>query len=117
MCIRDRFGLSASVWSRDKQGATNIARRIEAGAVCVNDHMVHMLIPEVPMGGVKESGIGRRHGAEGIRKYCDQQTLVVDRFGLRNEPIWYPAPRGRERIFRRMLNVLYRSGWRNKLFG
>ncbi len=111
------FGLSASVWSRDKQGATNIARRIEAGAVCVNDHMVHMLIPEVPMGGVKESGIGRRHGAEGIRKYCDQQTLVVDRFGLRSEPIWYPAPRGRERIFRRMLNVLYRSGWRNKLFG
>ena len=35
------FGLSASVWSRDKVGAMNIARRVEAGAVCVNDHMIH----------------------------------------------------------------------------
>jgi hypothetical protein len=59
----------------------NIARRIEAGAVCVNDHMIHMMIPEVPMGGTKESGLGRRHGREGIVKFCEQQTIVVDRFG------------------------------------
>ncbi|TFH22330.1 MAG: aldehyde dehydrogenase family protein, partial [Myxococcales bacterium] len=112
-----RFGLSASVWSKDKVGAMNIARRVEAGAVCVNDHMIHMMIPEVPMGGVKESGIGRRHGAEGIAKFCDQQTIVVDRLGLSREFLWYPSMRGRERFYRRLLNVLYRSGWRNKLFG
>jgi len=110
-----RYGLSASVWSRDVEGAVNVARRVDAGAVCINDHMIHMMIPEVPMGGVKESGIGRRHGAEGIRKYCDQQTIVVDRFGLTREAIWYPSRRGRERLFARALNVLFRSGWRNKL--
>jgi acyl-CoA reductase-like NAD-dependent aldehyde dehydrogenase len=109
------FGLSASVWSRDTAGAINIARRLESGAVCVNDHMIHMMIPEVPMGGVKESGIGRRHGAEGIRKYCHQQTIVVDRFGLAKEPVWYPSMQGREKLFRRALNVLFRSGWRHKL--
>jgi len=112
-----RYGLSASVWSSDLEGAVNLARRVEAGAVCVNDHMVHMMIPEVPMGGVKESGIGRRHGAEGIRKYCDQQTIVVDRFGLKSESLWYPSRRARERLFARALNVLFRSGWRGKLRG
>ncbi len=112
-----RYGLSASVWSRDKAGATNIARRIEAGGVCVNDHMIHMLIPEVPMGGVKESGLGRRHGAEGITKYCHQQTIVVDRFGTSKEPTWYPLPKGIKGMLRRGLNLIYRSGWKNRLLG
>jgi acyl-CoA reductase-like NAD-dependent aldehyde dehydrogenase len=111
------FGLSASVWSKDKIGAMNIARRVEAGAVCVNDHMIHMMIPEVSMGGVKDSGIGHRHGAEGIRKFCEEQTLVIDRFGLKKEALWYPGMKNRARVFRRLLNVLFRSGLRNKFFG
>ncbi len=111
------FGLSASVWSKDKVGAMNIARRIEAGAVCVNDHMIHMMIPEVSMGGIKESGMGHRHGAEGIRKFCQEQTLVIDRFGMKKEALWYPGMKNRARIFRRLLNVLFRSGLRNKLWG
>jgi acyl-CoA reductase-like NAD-dependent aldehyde dehydrogenase len=111
------FGLSASVWSKDKDGAMNIARRIEAGAVCVNDHMIHMMIPEVSMGGTKQSGIGKRHGAEGIRKYCSEQTIVVDRFGLDKEILWFPSFGGRKKAYRRLVNLLYRSGWRNKLFG
>ena len=112
-----RYGLSASVWSKDKAGAINIARRIEAGAVCVNDHMIHMMIPEVPMGGTKESGMGRRHGREGIRKYCEQQTIVVDRFGLAKEMVWYPTDPAMKKRLMRTLNLLFRSGWRKKLFG
>ena len=112
-----RYGLSASVWSKDKAGAMNIARRIEAGAVCVNDHMIHMMIPEVPMGGVKESGLGRRHGREGITRFCDQQTIVVDRFGGAKELFWYPSSPKLEGLLRRVIVVLFRSGWRNKLAG
>ena len=111
------FGLSASVWSKDKYGAMNIARRIETGAVCINDHMIHMMIPEVSMGGTKESGIGKRHGADGIRKYSNEQTIVVDRFGLKKELLWFPSFAGRSKVYRRLLNLLYRSGWKNKLFG
>ena len=110
-----KYGLSASVWSKDKAGAMNIARRVEAGGVCVNDHMIHMMVPEVAMGGMKESGIGHRHGAGGIRKYCHQQTILVDRFGLSKEPIWYPVPKGAVNLYKRILNLLFRSGWRNKL--
>jgi acyl-CoA reductase-like NAD-dependent aldehyde dehydrogenase len=111
------FGLSASVWSKDREGAMNIARRIEAGAVCVNDHMIHMMIPEVSMGGIKESGVGHRHGSEGIRKFCEEQTLVIDRFGLKKEALWYPGFKNRAKVFRRVLNLLFRSGLRKKFYG
>jgi acyl-CoA reductase-like NAD-dependent aldehyde dehydrogenase len=111
------FGLSASVWSKDREGAMNIARRVEAGAVCVNDHMIHMMIPEVSMGGIKESGVGHRHGSEGIRKFCEEQTLVIDRFGLKKEALWYPGFKNRAKFFRRALNLLFRSGLRNKFYG
>ncbi len=47
-----------------------VARRVEAGAVCVNDAQVNYAALELPMGGWKESGLGSRHGAGGIRKYC-----------------------------------------------
>jgi acyl-CoA reductase-like NAD-dependent aldehyde dehydrogenase len=102
------YGLSASVWSKDTAGAMNIARRIEAGGVCVNDHMIHMMIPEVAMGGVKDSGIGKRHGPGGIRKYCHEQTIVVDRLGLRRDPIWFPRWKNPAATYRRLLRLLYR---------
>ena len=112
-----RYGLSASVWSRDRRAATELGRAIDTGAVCVNDHMVHMGIPEVPTGGVADSGLGRRHGDEGLRKFCDQQTVVVDRFGLKREPQWFPVPKHSADRMRRVLRVLFRSGLRNKLGG
>jgi hypothetical protein len=66
------------------------------------------------MGGIKESGIGRRHGAEGIRKFCRQKTIVTDRLGLKSEFTWFPATERKARLFRRALRLLYRSGWKNK---
>src|SRR2546422_3913541 len=60
-----RYGLDASVWTKDTVRGTRIARRIESGAVCVNDVMANYPLLEAPMGGVKESGIGHRHGPGG----------------------------------------------------
>jgi hypothetical protein len=67
------------------------------------------------MGGSKESGFGYRHGAAGIRKFCQQKTIVADRFGLKEEFPWYPATTKKARQLRHLLNLLCRSGWRNKL--
>ena len=74
------YGLAASVWTRDAARGEEIARRVEAGAVCVNDAQLNWLAFELPMGGWKSSGLGARHGAGGIRKYCRQQSLLVTRF-------------------------------------
>ena len=110
-----RYGLDSSVFTRDPKGAWEIAGEIQAGAVCINDSLVNFIIPEAPMGGIKESGLGRRHGAEGIRKYCRQKTIVADRLGLKSEFAWFPTTSRKKDFFRRALRLLYRSGWRNKL--
>ncbi len=110
-----RYGLSASIYSRDKQAAADIADKLESGAVCVNDSLVNFIIPEAPMGGRKDSGAGYRHGAEGIRKYCQQKTIVSDRFGLKEEFPWYPATAKKAQQVRHLLNLLCHSGWAHKL--
>src|SRR5690349_1227852 len=71
------YGLASSVFTRDTARGEAIARRIEAGATTVNDAMINYAALELPMGGAKASGLGSRHGAGGIRKYCSQQAIVV----------------------------------------
>ncbi|TAJ80205.1 aldehyde dehydrogenase family protein [bacterium] len=109
-----RYGLDSSVFTGNRKSAWEIAEKIQAGTVCINDSLVNFIIPEAPMGGVKESGLGRRHGAEGIRKYCRQKTIVIDRLGLKSEFIWFPLTKRKRDFFRRALRLLFRSGWRNK---
>ena len=108
------YGLGASIFCRDGTTASELAKQIESGAVCVNDSLINYIIPDAPMGGIKESGFGYRHGAEGIRKYCRQKTIVTDRFGLKEEFPWYPTSERKVRQTGYLLRLLCRSGWRNK---
>ena len=72
-----RYGLQASVWTRDEGRGEEVARRIEAGVACVNDAQVNYGALELPMGGWKDSGLGSRHGPDGIRKYTKRQSLLI----------------------------------------
>jgi acyl-CoA reductase-like NAD-dependent aldehyde dehydrogenase len=96
-----RYGLSGSVFG-EKQRAEQIARRVECGAVNVNDVLVNYLASDVPMGGWKESGIGYRHGEPGIKKYCRTESVVITRFGAKREPTWYPYTRARRGLVGRV---------------
>lgn len=110
-----RYGLSASILSRREFADSRLAERLEVGAVCINDSLVNFIIPDAPMSGTKNSGFGTRHGAEGIRKYCLQKTIVTHRFGPREEKPWYPTSAKKSAQIRHLLGLLCRSGWRNKL--
>jgi acyl-CoA reductase-like NAD-dependent aldehyde dehydrogenase len=110
-----RYGLDAIVFTRDSAKAWQMAQRLHTGTVCINDGLVNYIIPDAPMGGVKDSGFSRRHGPEGIRKYCYQKTIVIDRFGMKKEMPWFPSSRKKSAQMRRMISLLWRSGWRNKL--
>lgn len=75
------YGLNASVWSRDVAAAREVARRIECGTVNINDGYVAAYgSADAPMGGFKASGIGRRHGAAGIQKFTQAQTIAAQRW-------------------------------------
>ena len=87
------YGLQASVWTKDVERGEQLARRIQAGSVCVNDAQINYLALNLPMGGWKSSGIGTRHGAGGIRKYCKTQSVLVTRFGPKRDPWMFPYKR------------------------
>ena len=72
------YGLNASVWGRDLKAAEAVARRIESGNVNVNDSLAAAYASKgTPSGGVKQSGVGARHGDQGLLKYTDVQNLAV----------------------------------------
>ena len=71
------YGLQASVWTRDTEKGERLARRVEAGVCCVNDAQLNYGALELPMGGWKASGMGSRHGPDGIRKYAKRQSLLI----------------------------------------
>ncbi len=96
-----RYGLSGSVFG-EKERAEKVARRVECGAINVNDVLVNYLAMDVPMGGWKESGIGFRHGEYGIRKYCRPESIVATRFGGKREPNWFPYTKARRGLVGRI---------------
>ncbi|HEY2767940.1 MAG TPA: aldehyde dehydrogenase family protein [Solirubrobacteraceae bacterium] len=108
------YGLAGSVFSRDTARAEQLARRVEAGAVCVNDAVINFAALELPMGGAKESGLGSRHGAGGIRKYCSQQAiLVTPRLALKREMHFFPYTRRGTKRLGRLLKLMYGRGKRD----
>jgi acyl-CoA reductase-like NAD-dependent aldehyde dehydrogenase len=108
------YGLGSSVFTKNTSRGEQIARRIQAGAANVNDAMINYTALELPMGGAKASGLGTRHGAGGIRKYCSQQTIVVTpRLALKREPHMYPYKARTSKLLARMFKFLYGRGKRD----
>lgn len=85
------YGLTGSVWSRDHRRAKEIAARINAGAVTVNDHLMSHGLAETPWGGFGDSGLGRTHGEAGFREMLKAQAVVDDILpGARRNLWWQP---------------------------
>jgi acyl-CoA reductase-like NAD-dependent aldehyde dehydrogenase len=110
-----RYGLNSSVWSADDQRAEQIAGALEAGNVCINDALVSYAVAGLPFGGVKESGIGRIHGVDGLRAFCNSKSVLASRFDLRREVQWYPLPGWVAGSLRRVIRLRYRRGLLAKL--
>lgn len=98
------FGLNASVWTDDEARGRSIAERIRCGTVTINDaYLAGWTSVDAPMGGREGSGLGRRHGREGLLKYTESQTIASQRFS----PIMAEYGDGRMRYVDRLAR-LYR---------
>ena len=72
------YGLNASVWSNDLKRAQAVAARIESGNVNINDGLATAYASKgSPSGGVKSSGVGARHGDQGLLKYTEVKNVAV----------------------------------------
>jgi succinate-semialdehyde dehydrogenase / glutarate-semialdehyde dehydrogenase len=74
------YGLNASVWGGNGRHAREVAAKLRSGTVNVNEgYAAAYGSVQSPMGGMGDSGLGRRHGSEGILKYTEAQTVAHQR--------------------------------------
>ncbi|MDB4986782.1 MAG: hypothetical protein JWN04_1960 [Myxococcaceae bacterium] len=108
---QSRLGLIGYVFSRDKQRGRRIAERLQAGTVMVNDVFTAYASPELPFGGVKDSGLGRIHGDEGLKAMCETHSVDYNRGPmLTREPTWFPYRKRTYSTMSSLMRVFFRSG-------
>ena len=101
------YGLAANVWTKDNDKAVRLAKRIDAGAVCVNDSAITYGVTEAPFGGRKASGVGQVNGDAGLKSYCFAQPIVLDRFGTKEEQVWYPYTSEKTKLLQKMMKWVW----------
>jgi aldehyde dehydrogenase (NAD+) len=81
------YGLAGGVWSSNPERAMNVAKKLRAGTVWINEW--HLLNDFVPFGGYKQSGIGRELGIEGVKAYTELKHIHIDEVLNRRKKFWY----------------------------
>ena len=101
------YGLNANVWTRSKRRGTRLAKAIESGCAVVNDCMINYGVTESPFGGVKQSGIGRVNGEQGLLGMCHTRSILIDRVGARSEALWFPYSARKTAWMKRILRAIW----------
>ncbi len=101
------YGLNASIWSQNITQAVAIAERLQVGNWVINDVLKNVGHPRLPFGGVKNSGFGRYHGAEGLRSFCYSVSALVSRSRFEREPNWFPYSNDSYTAMRAFIDTLF----------
>lgn len=96
------FGLTASVWTKDRAKGRRVAQQIEAGSVCINEVLYTHGIGQTPWGGFKNSGRGRTHGREGLMELVQPQHIHTNHLSLLPNAWWMPYSPTAIATFRKM---------------
>jgi len=100
------FGLNGNVWTKDKEKGYQLAAAIDTGSCSVNDMAVSYGIPAAPFGGKKNSGLGQVNGKKGLRGYCHEMPIVIDRFGGKMQNA-YPYTAKSAEGMKKLMNFLW----------
>jgi succinate-semialdehyde dehydrogenase/glutarate-semialdehyde dehydrogenase len=101
------YGLTASVWTRDRKMASRLAEELEVGGVTVNDHMVTFNEPKAIWGGIKQTGMGRTHGPYGMLEITNIKFVTDDFTKKRRKQWWYPYAPANLRIMESALAIMH----------
>jgi acyl-CoA reductase-like NAD-dependent aldehyde dehydrogenase len=100
------YGLAASVWTTDLEKGERLAASLEAGMVGINEVLSHYAVPSLPFGGVKSSGLGRRHSEDGLRMFCQAQAVLAHEWPASiPDPWWYPYHSWKSKFIEWILRV------------
>ncbi len=101
------YGLSASVFTRNKALGREIASRLNAGSVVINDVLTGYGIADLPFGGKGLSGFGRLHGEEGLKAFCNIKSITENCINLSTELWWYGMSRKIEKPLKKIIRFYY----------
>ncbi len=101
------YGLSASVFGKNKKRINFISRRVNAGVVSINDVLTHYGIADLPFGGKGLSGMGKVHGREGLRAFSHQKSYMDNRISFKAEFWWYKRSKKFAQVLRKLIKWQY----------
>jgi acyl-CoA reductase-like NAD-dependent aldehyde dehydrogenase len=105
-----KYGLCASVFSADMDRAARVARALEVGGVSINNVNMSEGNPELPFGGMKETGTGRIRGAEGLLAFTRSKSVLIDKPNNKIEANWYPYTKKKLNLLNNFIDALYGGG-------
>jgi succinate-semialdehyde dehydrogenase/glutarate-semialdehyde dehydrogenase len=100
------YGLNGNVWTQDKEKGFNLALQIDTGSCSVNDMAVSYGIPAAPFGGRKNSGVGQVNGEKGLKGYCHEMPVVIEKRGGKI-PNAYPYTSKNAEGMKKFMNILW----------
>ncbi len=101
------YGLTASVWTRNRKTAQWAAERLEAGSITINDHMITFNEPGAIWGGIKQTGMGRTHGPYGLIEIANVKFVSADFSGKKSRIWWYPYAGTKLEIMEKALALMH----------
>lgn len=105
------LALTSSVWSGNHEKAYEVAKKIEAGVTCINDHLYTHALSETPWGGWKESGLGRTHGVQGLEEMTHVKLVNWDLLRAKRNMFWYPVEKETYENLKSAIGFLHPKGF------
>jgi len=102
------YGLSGSIFGKDKKRINKIIKKIKTGTMSINDVFSHYGIASLPFGGEGISGVGRLHGKEGLYSFCRVKSIVESKYRFIDDPWWFNRTKKIEAILKKAISFLYR---------